>query len=135
MAQPVEGEDVLVDPLADLMIGVAALFLAAAVVIAPAVARGVTGGSTMPETTVWQLDGQIVRPFIATRDGVVLPDRRFVPLAEAAKTPVLPAALAAIDRLLLVVEPGAEDAAFFVEALAARAGRTDIAIVRRGVLR
>jgi hypothetical protein len=131
MQPPPENEATTIDPLADLMIGVAALFLVAAVVVAPPIARSLNAGGATPDRGTWQLDGQVVRPFTAMRDGLLLPDQRFIPLSDLLAAPRLPASIREASALLLVVEAGGEDAAFFLEAIAAQQGRSEIAIVRR----
>lgn len=139
MPQPADQDATTIDPLADLMIGVAALFLVAAVVVAPEMARGVKAeagaGISAAARSTWQLDGKAVHPFTATRDGVVLPERRFIPLAGLLADPGLPASIDAAKPMLLVIEAGGEDAAFFLEALAAKQGQPDLAIIRRAAAR
>ena len=126
------------DPLADLMVGLAALILVLATVIAPVAVATAPGGAKPAESAEskgWRLDEKSVRPFIASREGVMAPGIGFIRLEAMLDDSRLSGAVLGARPFLMVVEAGGEEAAFTLEALAAASGLGNVAIVRQAATR
>lgn len=122
------------DPLADLLLSVAAIIVLAVLAILPSLPQR-TASATEAQTG-FQLDGRRVTPWLATSAGLAIDSSptNLVPLDRMFSDQTLAAALQGMqpanEPLVLFIAPDGSEAAFQFEAIASRHGVRQIRQVR-----
>ncbi|QOZ76328.1 hypothetical protein XH83_13250 [Bradyrhizobium sp. CCBAU 53351] len=122
------------DPLADLLLSVAAIIVLAVLAILPSLPQ--RDASTAEAEVEFQLDGRRVTPWLATAAGLAIdaPPTTLIPLDRMFLDQTLAATLQGMQRtsepLVLFIAPGGSEAAFQLEVIASRHGIRRIRQVR-----